>query len=343
MRTGVHTRRVSSLLVVASALLALAAQSPRAELLPIFDAYERGQYTQAIEGLGQHRDLKTLKSQMASPREAAVWIARGSGSVDRRRVVVATVAIEAVNRYGLNQWGDGYALLEWACTLVRQNVPGPIEAAWQRASIALVQTGAEVHSNQLDIHAGHAYRRFPTDPQVVLGRAVARELGTFPDPRDGSSLSDREARADAIIDAFEAARRYPEVSGEAAMRLGFLYLRIGQAGLAAKTLDDAARETSEPPIVYLSHLLRGRALERLDRHADAVDAYRAATHAVPGAQTAALALATALVKVGDRTAAAGIAQQTVGQTPPDDPWFYYGKTSARRWPTLLDALREALR
>lgn len=342
MRMGVSRWRVS-LALFAGALLSLAAQAPRSDLFSIFDAYERGRYAQALEGLAQHRDLKTLKSQLSAPREAAAWVARNDGSADRRRVIVATIAIEAVNRYGISQWADAYALVEWACTFVRQNVPGPIEAAWQRASIALVQTGSGVNSDQLDIHTGHAFKRFPTDPQIVLGRAVARELRTFPDPRDGSSVTDREIRIDMIIDAFDEARRYGEVSGEAAMRLGFLYLRIGQTALAVKTLEVAARDSREPQIVYLSHLFRGRALERLDRDADAVEAYRAATQAVPGAQTAALALATALVKVGQRTAAAGVAQQTVGQAPPQDPWFFYGKTSASRWPALLAALREAIR
>lgn len=342
MRTGGHGWRVSPLLVITGALLSLAAQSPRPELFSIFDAYARGLYAQALEGLAQHRDLRTLKSQMAGPREASAWIARESGTADRRRVIVATVAIEAVNRYGVGQWPDAYALLEWACTLVRQNVPGSIEVAWHRASIALVQSGSGVNSDQLEIHAGHAFKRFPTDPQVVLARAVARELRTFPDPRDGSSLSDRDTRVDAIIDYLEDARGYPEVRGEASMRLGFLYLRLGQPGLAVKALEGVAPDASEAQIVYLGHLFRGRALERLDRDAEAVDAYRAATRAVPGAQTADLALAAALVKLGQRTAAAAIAQETV-ILPPTDPWFFYGKTSTRRWPALLDALREALR
>jgi tetratricopeptide (TPR) repeat protein len=342
MRTGVHQWRVSPLLVVTVALLSMAAQSPRRELIPIFDAYERSQHGLALEGLTQHQDLRALKTQIAAPRESGAWIARAGGTADRRRVIVATVAIEAVNRYGVGQWADAYALVEWACALVRQNAPGAVEAAWQRASIALVQSGSGVISDQLEIHTGHAFKRFPTDPQVVLARAVARELRTFPDPRDGSLPSDRDERVDAIIDYLQDARAYPEVRDEASMRLGFLYLRIGQPGLAVKTLDEAGRERGEPQIVYLSHLFRGRALERLDRDAEAVDAYRAAVAAVPGAQTAALALAAALVKVGQRTAAADIAQQSVIM-PAQDPWFFYGKTSTRRWPALLDALREALR
>ena len=221
----------SGFLLLASTLTP-AAQTPRPELIPIFDAYERGQYLEALTDIGRHGDLKTLKSQIAAARESGAWIAKGGARADRRRVVVATVAIEAANRHGLSQWGDAIALIEWACLLVRQNVPGPAEAAWQRASIALMLSGAGPFSDHAEVHVGHAFRRFPTDPQVVLVRAVARELRTFPDPRDGSTLTDRDGRADQILDYLQDARAYPAVRAEASVRLGFLYLRINKPALA---------------------------------------------------------------------------------------------------------------
>jgi hypothetical protein len=322
--------------------LSLAAQSPRSELIPIFDAYDRGQYAEALRDLARHGDLKTLKAQIATPRESGAWIASGGAAIERRRIVVATVALEAVNRHGVGQWPDAVALVEWACTLVRQNGPAAAEAAWHAASFALMQSGAGVF-DQLEVHVGHAFKRFPTDPQVVLARAVARELRTFPDPRDGSTLVDRDGRVDQIMDYLKDARAYPAVRPEASVRLGFLYLRMNQPALALTTLDESGN-SDDPQVVYLRHLFRGRALERLDRDADAVDAYRAATKIVPGAQTAGLALAAALVKVGQRTTGAEVAQQIVTiPTPPQDPWFLYARTWSHLWPSRLDALRSALK
>ena len=175
-------------------------QTPRGELIPIFDAYDQGRYADAIAALMQHPNLKTFAAHIAAPREASAWIAAASGAgVDRRRLIVATVALEAVNRHGLRQWGEAMVLLEWACALARRNVPSPAELAWHRASFALVQGGA-ADSMLMEVHVGHAFKRFPTDSQVILARAVARELRTFPDPRDGSAISDRDERVEQVID-----------------------------------------------------------------------------------------------------------------------------------------------
>ena len=131
---------------------------------------------------------------------------------------------------------------------------------------------------------------------------------------------------------------------EASVRLGFLFYRLNQPALAVETLEPVDALTDDAYFEYLGHLFRGRALERLNRDGDAVDAYRAATKVIPGAQTAALALAAALVKAGQRAAAAEVGQQIVTLAkPPLDPWFVYGKTGTRFWPALLDALRGALR
>jgi tetratricopeptide (TPR) repeat protein len=283
----------------------------------------------------------TLRSVLS--KEGTLFVSAGlPAQRDRRRLIVATVALQLANRIGFADWRRAAALFEWGCGLVRENsAPSDAERLWHWAGVALTQASGDGAAAAL--HAGHASRRFPDEPRFVLARAIALELQSWPDDRHRSPR-DRNARlADQIVERFMTAARHPETQAEARLRLGFLFLRQKHAGNALRQF----REAGVTADAYLQHLLalfEGRALEREDRMPDAIAAYRRALAAAPGAQTAQLALASALARSGSTAEAVEVMGAAVtGDARAVDPWLLYGQADLRFWPAIMIALREQLR
>ena len=348
--------------LVLSALLAsgssradsAAAVSPQA----LFESYARGDYG-TVEAV-----LKLVDNRFAFidaiKRDAKTWtrLPDDPETAARRRLIVATVALEAVYRprppatvFGLGTatpeviagpYANLHDLTEWACSLVRQNpIPGPAERLWHWLSLALLEDDA-VHA-PLEVHVRHALDRFPNEPRFILARAIAAELRTSPDER-GRSPRDRDRNAtDTLVARLEAAEAIDSVRPEASLRHAFLLLRLGQpeAGCAAGR---ARRRLGRSFLIYLAWLFRGRALDALGRTDDAIAAYREAAVVVPHAQTADMALAAALAKQGRRSEAAAIALASLtSEAAIVDPWRMYGAADARVWRRIRDALRQELR
>jgi hypothetical protein len=90
---------------------------------------------------------------------------------------------------------------------------------------------------------------------------------------------------------------------------------------------------------YLQWLFKGHALTELGRHAEAVDAYRQATLAIPGAQSARISHMNALLHSGNAEAAQGIAG-SIDTSRVTDPWWLYWYGAYRWLPRAMQALRE---
>jgi tetratricopeptide (TPR) repeat protein len=275
--------------------------------------------------------------------EAPEWIRRGPrDEQDRRRLVVAAVSLEAANHGGLEDWPTGRALVEWACALVRKNSRAiEAERTWHWGAIAIFEGAAD--GATLQVHVSHALKRFPGDHRFLLARGVGTELRTWPDPRNGKTPRERDAGAvELTVTRLTEALGFEEVRAEAAVRLGYLALRNGDADAALRYLRDGAMAKADPFVRYLSHLFEGRALEQLNRPLEAVAAYRAAIAAEPG-QTAQLALGAALARTGQRQEATATVAAAVVATPARvDPWTIYGRGDARLWPEISERLRKEL-
>ena len=325
------------------------AQSPPAAsnwYIQTLDSYADGEY---------ERFDRELRANAAGPPSRLAFLAQGLEKAapkwiagappdarDRRRLVVAAVSVELANQAGLDDWPQARALIEWACALVRKNArPLPVESTWHRAAVAVFEGAAD--AAVLQTHVAHALKRFPDDHRLVLARAMAAELRTWPDPRDGRTPRERNATSVGLaVTRFNEARRFDEVRAEAAVHLGFMALRNGDAGEALPYFREAAAASPDPFVLHLLHLFRGRALERLDRHDEAIDDYRAAV-AAEGGQTARLALASALARGGRPEDGIRLAAEAVnGTTNRADPWIAYGRGDARMWPEILQRLRREL-
>jgi tetratricopeptide (TPR) repeat protein len=193
----------------------------------------------------------------------------------------------------------------------------------------------------LDTHLDHAEKRFPKEPRFVLARAVAAELQTWYQSEPGTVY---EPTRGEFVSRLRIAIYTPEVRDEALLRWGFFDLRRGSEKGALDHLNDIG-QTADTYLDYLRHLFRGRALDRSNKHAEALDAYRQAVLAEPRAQTARLALAGSLAAGNSRPDAF----ETLGRALSDardvlaDPWFTYGSADQRFWPALITELRQAVR
>lgn len=132
---------------------------------------------------------------------------------------------------------------------------------------------------------------------------------------------------------------------EATLRSARLLTRLKRPAEAMATLadfDDAW--TSDVTYRYWQRLLRGQALEALDRPDEAVLAYEDALQIAPSAEAPRIALVAVQVKRHRQTEAA--AQLAAIEATPDpvvDPWWSYRDGDARFFHARLDALREMSR
>lgn len=166
--------------------------SPDLSAHALLDAYDRGDYRTVVVNLPARREaLSTFAHDLEDA--TVTWISNAPADVQvRRRLIAATVALEAARGFALRpdparmterQWQDRQRLLEWACRLVRQtNPPSEAERWWQLASVALVEqsygypfyafAGAWDDARE---HLAHASARFPGEPRLALAKAVVAE------------------------------------------------------------------------------------------------------------------------------------------------------------------------
>ena len=349
--TTVQSTNLARLVCVLLGGVLSAARSPDLRLSNVLDRVERGDTPALRDWLGQSPDSSTTSYRIQ--RESKAWIsAAGPASIERRRLIVATVALEAAyakpkpsppqHDEDAPKVPDPRVLIEWACTLVRQNVvPYPAERYWHWLVIAIMEGKAD--HVPLEVHVRHALERFPAEPRFVLARAVAAELRTWPEERGGRSPADRTNATDTLIARLQAATELESVRAEATLRLGHLFLRLGRVAAARERFQLVIPLTSDPYLLYLVNLFDGRAFEQLDRPMEAIAAYRAAAAAVPHAQSADFALAAALARYGDRAEAVRVGFASITSEPSGvDPWRGYGQADVRFTREIVDGLRREL-
>jgi tetratricopeptide (TPR) repeat protein len=142
------------------------------------------------------------------------------------------------------------------------------------------------------------------------------------------------------------ADRYPSVRAEAHVHIGYLAIRAARPDAAIEPLATAAT-SDDPYVAYLAAQFTGRALEMLERRADAMAAYRRALAIVPNAPSTATLLAAQLFlsdNTGDREEAHAVLEAAGAASPrPADPWDRYWQGDARLWSIYIERLRTGLR
>jgi hypothetical protein len=357
----------------------VAPQSPSSDralpnLGPMLDAYEAKPISVVPVPEDQLRPL--LEALRAS---APAWMAAaGESQAPRRRLAVATFVLEVLwSESDALLWMKGQPaddLLEWACSLIRKGPPpesgDPGEHLWFVASIALLErsggsslppagvidtigftmraigqmtaAGDSSVSQMLRYHLEDAKARVPDEPRWALVQGMAEELRSWPDWRDDVALNVQPVRASATEVAYELALADPQIRQEALVRLGDFELRLG---LTAKALDyfQQAGAPTDPYVAYWLHLFEGSALERVKRPAEAVAEYRKALAIAPLAQTASVALGSALLTGHQAAEATALMGQLLTSPPRTDPWTIYTFPDWRYLPDAMTHLRKLVR
>jgi tetratricopeptide (TPR) repeat protein len=223
---------------------------------------------------------------------------------------------------------------------------------------------------------GQALARFPDDARLALARvegieSIETRCGIHYCVDELTPATSGDVRRRAATDASEryrdfAARNlktldrllpvaaefaqladaYQEVRAEAQVHMGYLALRASRPDAALAPLGQA-RGSDDVYVRYLAEYLTGRALDALNRPAEAAAATRRALSAVPNAPSAAVLLAVSVFDSGsaaDREEAHRLLKAANAASPkPIDPWDWYWYGDARLWPTYMDRLRHGLR
>ena len=272
--------------------------------------------------------------------DAEGWIdADGPDWAPGRRLIVATVALEAAHAGLDNQWRNSRDFIRWACLMLRAAPVTPAERHWHLAAIALIEGARDV--GMLGDHIRHVRARFPDEPRLRLAEAFDDEAWYM----DEVTSLGVEHGAGRRTSMYDDALAHPDSAREAHLRLGFMLLQGRQFDRAIAQLRQV-EPPEDPGQQYLARLFEGWAHQRRDDPdmGEAERAFREAVEAVPGAYTVSLSLALLLYPTDRRLEADALMQAVADAEPPVvDPWRTYGYGDYRRWPVLLDELRRAIR
>jgi hypothetical protein len=191
-----------SILVASGIVQGASGGIPRDQLVDLIQRYDRGDYAFVATGLEQLRDVRSFADEL--PETGADWVRAGRPSDRaRRRLLVASLALETAAIHAEQHWYRLKPVLEWACRLLRSSgPPSHGEHLWHSAAIAVIQGAGDVDfliggvnnlrsplkSELARIHAGtfdhlsHARKRFPADPRWQLAEALALEAEAWPVP-----------------------------------------------------------------------------------------------------------------------------------------------------------------
>ena len=183
---------------------------------------------------------------------------------------------------------------------------------------------------------------FPNDADFTVAGGIVNELLASPlgqQTRRGS-LAGSLAAVDAqpfrarAISLYRAAFDTAPDHAEGHLRLGRTLFLNGDEAAAAVELERALAASTDRRIVYLQHLFLGALFERQDRLPEAERQYDMSAAAVPGAQTATLALTALRIRMGKGPVVPAAMVQY-------DPWNDYLFSRPYRFRQVLDELRQA--
>lgn len=339
-------RRTTALGMAAGLAIAAGAQAPHAGQRITAAPMDLASYY----GLGEFEAVESALTRAATGhldvildgfrQDAEAWIgADGPDWAPRRRLVVATVALEAANAGLDSQWVHSKELVQWACGLLGEHPAQPAERDWHLAAIAIIEGAGD--TGLLSSHLQHVRSRFPDEPRLLLAEAFDDEFRYLTEVMWYGA----EHGAGRRTAMFDEALAHPDTAREAHLRLGFMLLqgsRFDEAVAHLRQVDPP----DDPGQMYLARLFEGWAHQRRDPPdlAVAERAFLEAIDAVPGAYAASLSLALLLYPTERRIEADEVMRAVATADPPvADPWRIYGYGDLRRWPLLIERLRGALR
>jgi tetratricopeptide (TPR) repeat protein len=205
-----------------------------------------------------------------------------------------------------------------------------------------VEPGVPALGQALGIEALAWSRIYQSDAGAHLAATTSREFSE----RVEAGRRERTLQLEAemvrrAITALKRAEAFEPVRAEAVLRQAALIAASGRPADAIPMFERSETLGGDGWIMYLAHLLKGRALEATGRIADAEVAYSAAIAIRPRARSANLALAALTFARGARADAA-LAMVFDPTADGTDPWAQFRFGDYRFWPARRDALRRSV-
>jgi tetratricopeptide (TPR) repeat protein len=365
MRRRVNKATVTVVLALACLGLAGDSQDRWAHVIDLLERYERGDHDAVVAEMTAVADAGAFARDLQ--RAAGAWIAAPRATpetIERRRLVAATLALELGEAHLDADWGHLRATLEWACALLRKGRAAPVERVWHLALVALAGGASDepllvyrppplspdpvVRRRFLSYaHADHAARRFPGEIRFRFAEAVADGLPGLAEPKRDAAARIGNHERDAGEAAIRGLKKFADdsvVGPEAHLRIGHLYYCLANAAAADVHYQAALRGARDPFVRYLAHFFTGRMHEAAGRRDDAAAAYRQALDVQPRVQSGTMALAASLFLEQKPAEAYELVNAAFAVKPrPPDPWRLFGYGDYRFWPELIGLLRTHLK
>lgn len=300
---------------VVSAPSIWAAHGTAADTKDLLLRYASGEF--AVVEKADRFDAASVRKDLE--RLATEFLATPAVRPDLPRRALATFALEVAAATFTSQFPQSMRLLDWTRQRLidATTAPGEFERHWHLASIGLIEESGD-HA-ALELAAESALRQFPDEPRFRLARALAAELRSA---AAGSNWAESASR-------FEQAAVLDGARAEAHLHLAYIALRQDQPDRALEYLNAVGAAAADPSTTYLMHLLRGRALAAMKELSQAETAYRSALKEAPGAQSAMIGLAVALVERGEGNRANDVVDALLKNKSVDDPWWHYWNVEYR--------------
>jgi tetratricopeptide (TPR) repeat protein len=270
---------------------------------------------------------------------------------DRFRMSLADGQGTAFRQVGVH-WELARMLLDYIKPTGSERIaPGGDEMVrdWYRATAAWMQDRQDYDTNHLD----RAREVLPADPIILFLSGSLAE--TYAAPHIQSAIRSAVAPAGTVFAVGSDRAELHRAEGfyrralaadsslpELHLRFGHVLLLLEREADAVKELRAALELEGDPLLRYYGELFLGAAAERLG-HADAArQAYSQAAALYPNAQSPHLALSALARRLGDRATALKemqiVFELQQADSPPDDPWWTYYKSQARKADDLLEEL-----
>lgn len=324
------------------------------DLTRVFTAYAGGD-DRAVEQWSSHQ----LNWSQAALRDLDA-ILRRSGATRRMRLAFVLELVGASQPMSVPErvLAVGRKLIEdGAKPLGVDPAEDAFEILWHHSAIATLQMREMFDAQQR--HLDDILPRFEAarrrgvvlSTRLALARGIAAVGRCCKRSLPGYSLAgpglDRPPPPDAPgIDGavlfFKQAAAIPALEVEARIRAGVALEGVGRHEAALEWFDNVPAH-DDVPLGYVQHLVRGHALDALNRPRDAAAAYQRAQEYMPTFQLAAIGQAAALLRAGDVEAADALADRTRRLpkiSPAGDPRLIFRRADAR---FLLDWVAEIRR
>lgn len=338
-------------------------------IIVLLDRYDAGEFDAVVDAFAGIDDVEDARKTLE--KHGAAWTeALGPAAVPRRRLVVATFALEFANARMTDEWQALWPALKWSCDLLAEGEPTEGERLWHLATIAWGEGGRhwetlidpsytffdrsnrtqpiiqlERRDGDVHEHIVHAQRRFLDDRRLQFEdeHVDALRFGATWKRRPRPANERFAERLEDIVARLAPLSEDPEVGPEAELWAGLmLLLELGRPGEAMAHLEAASR-SPDPFVASLAYYAAGRTIDDNGDRVVAERHYRRALEVMPRVQSVSLSLSSLLVASGRAAEAYALMRESFDGPQVVDPFKTYGLGDYRHFDGYLAQLRAELR